>query len=407
MRWYLIFTLRTVLFVVGVYLFSHIFFYETQEKKFQRWLENLWLKIDYLQEQAISRHLAFMRVTAGALTSIGDKLFGPQLFSIQSLGVSICLSFVFMNVYHLISEWRYSNSPDIFATDGLANLIFYSFWGLVPFFLNKEWKLSCSAYSFLPEFKSAQCIYMTKTIGGKERWFNNLFFGLKELGVICVCAPIWINLWFAFIIYWIYQDYICPCTLTIPELGPEMNAVMFGIMTMATAIAAVSTTLSVIFIFVTRLSLKRISVTNSAVKAIFLLLIGCIPVIVFYGFFKLSLLSLDIFSSPVSGSANSTAAFDRNTWIIVAMFLSLLVAVFVNIAFVFATVIFLLFAVILLIHRFLWPSIARPVYRLQQIGTGKRSALFASLGLMLMLIGIGKIEWLDNILKYIVHLFTA
>src|SRR6266567_8001921 len=90
--------LRLALGGAGILLIYASFSRETEEGHVQSLLEEWWLRIDEMKKQAISRHLAFMKVLASVMTRLLDRLFGVRLLSVQSLGVSACYSFVWTGI---------------------------------------------------------------------------------------------------------------------------------------------------------------------------------------------------------------------------------------------------------------------------------------------------------------------
>jgi hypothetical protein len=92
MPYWLIFTLRVLAFILGLSLIYLTFLYKHEEGPVKNKLEDLWIKIDDLQQLALSRQTAFMKVVAETITSGFNLIFGKKLISLQSLIVSVCYS---------------------------------------------------------------------------------------------------------------------------------------------------------------------------------------------------------------------------------------------------------------------------------------------------------------------------
>src|SRR5438128_3844359 len=84
---------RFGLFVFGVVLvYVAVFLYEDEQGKIQNGLEDLWLRLAERQQTALAQHGAFLHIAARIANSWLDRLFGKQLLSLRSIGVSVCYS---------------------------------------------------------------------------------------------------------------------------------------------------------------------------------------------------------------------------------------------------------------------------------------------------------------------------
>lgn len=88
----LIFTLRVLAFLSGVFLIYLTLLYKHEEGQVKNKLEDLWIRVDDFQKIALSRQTAFMKVVAETLTLGFDRVFGKKLISLHSLIVSVCYS---------------------------------------------------------------------------------------------------------------------------------------------------------------------------------------------------------------------------------------------------------------------------------------------------------------------------
>src|SRR5438132_7990868 len=90
-----LFVMRVSAFFVGsVLIYLAVFLYEDEQGRIQNTLEELWLKIDARRQSTASQHVSFMRAIALTVSIQLDRFLGPRLFSVQSIGVSICCSVV-------------------------------------------------------------------------------------------------------------------------------------------------------------------------------------------------------------------------------------------------------------------------------------------------------------------------
>ena len=98
-----------------------LFLYETEHRLVQSRLEDLWIRIDDLRAQLVRRHIAFLRVAALAASRFLDSLFGRSFLSLRFFGVSACFSLIallvmsrLMNMLlqYLMSTHLYSTAPN-------------------------------------------------------------------------------------------------------------------------------------------------------------------------------------------------------------------------------------------------------------------------------------------------------
>jgi FtsH-binding integral membrane protein len=126
------FTLHTLGIVVGLLLVSTKLLYKSEQGKLQSKLEDLWIRIDDLQKQALSRQTAFMGVVAETLTARFDRNFGKKLISLQSLIVSVChaVATLILGIILLEKYSRTFNDPSL-----ILIFFIYLFTGLYPTFI--------------------------------------------------------------------------------------------------------------------------------------------------------------------------------------------------------------------------------------------------------------------------------
>jgi hypothetical protein len=95
----LIFVLRAVTTAAGgVLCYAALFLYETEEEAIQNTLEAWWISIDDVARVAVSRHEAFVRTAAILANTMLTKLFGRRLISMRAVGASACLSLCSLTV---------------------------------------------------------------------------------------------------------------------------------------------------------------------------------------------------------------------------------------------------------------------------------------------------------------------
>lgn len=134
-RDFLTFALRTSLFSAGVLLFYASLSYETEEGKIQNLLEEWWIKVDDYQRQALSKHIAFLKMLASVSTRVLDQLFGPSLMSPQAIGVSLCLCSLCIGLLSIPVQ-RIAPRPSLSVSSSLWIVFSSGLYGIIPAFYN-------------------------------------------------------------------------------------------------------------------------------------------------------------------------------------------------------------------------------------------------------------------------------
>jgi len=119
-------TLHIALTVLGIGTLYLLTVREDERGRIEDYLSRLWKRIYKLRAKALSRHLTFLRVTSGAITSFMDILFGPDLFSLQANGVSVALAFFCLNFYMFLSHGKKDSDYLFNVTSFLALALFPS-----------------------------------------------------------------------------------------------------------------------------------------------------------------------------------------------------------------------------------------------------------------------------------------
>ena len=135
--------LFTFLHAFGIVFFcAGLFLYEDEEQKFQNRIEQWWIKLDDKQKESRSRVASFMQEIA-RLTGKGfDKVFGPRLFSLRMIPISIFLSFAsFLLLVLLMFPWLKQRPP----TSPYGVFLFFVCFlalALVPALVENKWLLA-------------------------------------------------------------------------------------------------------------------------------------------------------------------------------------------------------------------------------------------------------------------------
>jgi hypothetical protein len=135
-RNFLILVLRVAIFFSGILLIYASLSYETEEGKIQSRLEEWWIRVDDYTQQALSWHVALLKTLASVTSVILDQLFGPRLFSVQSIGVSLCLSSVCIGILSLVVG-RINPNPNLTVSSSVWLIVTSGAYAIIPLFLQR------------------------------------------------------------------------------------------------------------------------------------------------------------------------------------------------------------------------------------------------------------------------------
>jgi hypothetical protein len=94
-----------------LFLYMATFLYKDEREGIQNYLDEAWKKLRKRQGIAISRHVAFMQTVADLTSALFDRIFGEHYFSLRALTVSICLSTLSLLVSFFIQMFYESGLP--------------------------------------------------------------------------------------------------------------------------------------------------------------------------------------------------------------------------------------------------------------------------------------------------------
>lgn len=364
---FIIIMLRVLASMGGLlFIYAAVFLYEDEQGKLQNKLEDWWIRIEDTQRTMLSRHTNLMRYLAGVMTSVIDRLFGARLLSIQSVGVSICYSYAsvifvsilyillvkFVGVKYLDIENTFQHMPIVVALFLLIistiTMFFFLFLGTLPSFTSRiVWQVLWSVL-----------------LGG--------FFIL------------WLISMYSMSLIWATDE---------PDISPpKLTAIMFAVLLVG---LGASSAFSTAFIAITRKILRWSSGLDSASKitAVILLNSALSIVLIAAPLFWIHTIIESDWISNLESDLSEMAGF--------AMFAILGGAAFFtavsNTIPALLSILFVGFALIMLVHQLLWPLLLRPIYALQRLGIAKRSKLLGTVGALLVTAGIGKWAWVEKI----------
>ncbi len=325
--------LRIIAAILGVAFCFLPFLYEEKDRKLDALdvkvrdvLSEWWIKIDDAKKYNLSRHTMFMRVVAGLAASVFDRLFGRNLFSFQSIAVSACYGLASIslctNFFLAIGFNTYSYKPNISKL--IAFTVLFFVLGTFPMFSQKRWwRILWYLLLLIMPLIMSVAISVTGRIGARILTGN-----VGPGGSVAIR--------YAQLIY----------------------SILFSGLVINFACNAG-------FIVIPRKALRWSSGLDSFLKITGIILLNI-------------LLAVALISGPILiGMIFVEPGLGPIT------ILSLIVAYSNTINFL-AALIFIILAVIMLVHRVFYPVLARPIYFLQRAGLIRRKNLAFTIGIALL-----------------------
>jgi len=347
------FTLKIMLTVFGAMCVSIAFLLrEDEEGRIQNRLENLWIKIDDLQKQAVSRHIAFIRTVSDAVSNLFNRVFGSKIFSIRSFCISTCLSIalIFLTIF---SFNYFTGKRDSILYELLGTGIIILIYGIV---------------------------------------------------VALITDRKWLRVWYAGFCYFIYAKYLQYTYEFISASISSSNPLPVLVLLMMILGLGGGSVVFALLIGIVRKSLVWLSKSNSLLKLILIILLNSLPMLSVYIGAHSVIYSLIFYEAADKAGFTSGAGQWWSLGIVLMSLFFLVCIIITNLIFTFSAIIFIALSIAVLLHKAFWPVLERPIYALQRFGVIQRRKTVAGLGVLLILASWGK--W-DIILKMLDKLILS
>jgi hypothetical protein len=330
-----------------VCLYLALFLYRDERDEIQNRLEDLWKNLHIRQVIALSIQVAFMQTVAERTSRLFDATFGKKYFTVRSFVVSVSLSM----------------ASATFAMAVIVSLIVGGFPGWSP-------EMEIIVASFVVFLGLAITLYFIPQLAERRIVLALvLLLALPEIFAI----------------------------LKSEQLHPHMNPTLWTmyVFLFAPLLLLMSFACDICFIAGTRWAVDFVSKTESFWK-MFVLIASNIVLAV----------ALVIFpfwwggrSSPIVAEVigpRGSNYVDPHVYVLMLSILNLVDGL--------VAAIFILLALLMIIHRMAWPALARPVFALADMGIVQHRKLTACLGLALLGVSAGK---LPEVVKQLLDLFTT
>jgi hypothetical protein len=342
MRQLLHIPLRLVAGLVSLLLLYMAFFlYKDEREGIQNYLDEAWKKLRKKQRSAISRHVAFMQTVADLTSELFDRIFGERYFSLRAFTVSICLSTLSLLVSFLIQKLYESGVP-VDGAEMLAAVILVAIVVIVIVIF-----VICLVLSI-----------RFPTLSKRKAWFFIVF----SAALIVTVDILWdeeadLTVWYL-------------ATLIAGSAG-----VLF-----------VSFACDIGFMAVTRQGLRWASALKSVPKIVGIVTLNLLiaAILLVYPFWW-SNQQLDYerganVLGSLTGAYNPVARVGKTVHLLSSS----------NLVDALGASAFIIFGLLMLLHRVFWPLFARPVYALADLGVIGHRKLLGTVGLALLGYATGK-----------------
>jgi hypothetical protein len=337
MAHYFFLALNVFCVLLGVALIVvRLFLYESDQGRIESKIQDVWIRIDDLKPQVISRHVSFMRTMADLVGRGLDKIFGQPLLSIQMLVVSICyaIATALMSLQLLAFYGHQGVKVEL-----LKLLLFYVVAGTFPVFARAVFK----------EQRTAIVIW------------------LAVLGTLT------------------YTEILSPLVALVQIIYSSEVAYLTSFIWALCGVILVSLLFYSTSIWLFRKSLRAIRDAESATRISILGLVNTLPIIALYVSTKIILFVIERTPTINQTSIDPTnkEAFARlwgqwGTKIDTTLVLLLVALYFFNSVFIISAVIFVLFSAFMLLHNAFWPVISRWFMRVKGTQLSERGEFFLS-----------------------------
>lgn len=329
------FVVRPIEAVVGLFLvLSAILLYPNEEGQIQSKFEDFWIRVDDYQKLALSKHASFMTSVANLESGLLDRLFGQRLVSVQLLCVSLFLSAGVPGLLAFIWGVKFDHADR------------FSFGSRF---------LGVSISSFVVAL-AAVLLQKNKT------WRRSAY----------VAAALFLGFWAKYT----YPNYPHHLHHHVPSLVDSLLSTIAAEMVMVVVVLlpmSAGVAFDTAFIIATRVLLRWAGKMTSSAKVSAIIVANCLLAVLLES-------PLLIFARVyMQGKLPSVNSAWGNFLVFIGIFTSL-----GNVFDVCFALLFVFLAVMLLLHRCVWPLLNRSLFRVTYIGTNGRRAILLTTGVALL-----------------------
>ncbi len=355
----IIYILRALSIVFGAILcYGAAFLYEDEEAKVQNILENWWIRVDDLKRVVVYRHSAITRAAAEFAGTILDRIFGKKFISLRAIAVAGCLSLTSLHFVAVVVTNGIGQRPQGYHID-------------LSKFAN-SWDAFYAAFADLLHVIAA--MFFTLALPSNPIFMH--LIGICAIIAVALAALIERFCWLPLVTFSVFLGvYLCAPLISKPY--PEIVAFPFLVL----SAVAIGVACDVIAVALARILLRWQADWTSLIRTFFAAMLQL-------------LMAIALFALPLA-----TGFWIMNLWRgsyiwWLSMFgWAMTISPSTNLLSAIMALAFFGAAMVLAIHRLIWPLITRPLYRLARGGVFRTPAARTALlgvGVGLILLGIGK-----------------
>lgn len=343
-----------------VCLYMAVFLYRDERDRIQNHLEDWWQKIRNKQATALSRHVALMQTVGDLTTRLYDRTFGESSFSVRAIVVSVCFSMVSL----------------LFTLDAL--------------YIRANGLPTLSDKADMPIFGSLIIFLILSVVSVKKPELAKRKLWLGFVFILALLQLMWL--------------------LGEEEFDPHRSPITFIALLIlySSGILVLSFACDILFIGAGRWVVRRAAAMNNFWK------ISCVIVLNLSIAIGLCIYPLMWGSDRVVEEVNAQVVM----YSLAIMFSDppphpgphillgqcVIIASASNAIDGLLASVFVVLAILMVVHRIIWPILARPVYALADLGMIQQRKLLGCVGLALLGFGIGK---LPEFVKQVISIFVG
>lgn len=355
----IIYILRALSIAFGaLFCYGAAFLYEDEEAKVQNVLEKWWIRIDDLKRVAVSRHSAITRTAAEFAGTILDRIFGKKIISLRAIAVAGCLSLASLHFVAVVITNGIGQRPPGYHID-------------LSKFAN-PWDAFYAAFIDLLHVIAA--MFFTLALPSNPIFMH--LIGICAIIAVVLAALIERLCWLPLVTFSVFVGvYLCAPLISKPY--PEIVAFPFLVL----SAVVLGMACDVIAVALARILLRWQADWTSLVRTFFAAMLQL-------------LMAIALFALPLAtGFRIMNLCKGSSIWWLSMFGWAMTISPATNLLSAIMALAFFGAAMVLVIHRLIWPIITRPLYRLARGGVFRTPAARTALlgvGVGLILFGIGK-----------------
>jgi hypothetical protein len=357
---YTLLALKILCFLTGVFIICvRLFLYESEQGKIESKIQDLWNSVREFHPTALSRHVSFMNFIAGSVDKVLNNIFGTRVVSLEAMAVSVCYSIASVFLVLLVLQ-------KLFLHQSL-----FSFYSLLFLYLG---------------------------LGSAPLFFRIAYPNHSKRLIL---------IWLVAMITSAYWQFLAPAIGVVQLVYQSQYSFFTSFVVGSLFCITIAFGSYFISIVVLRITIRRVSTSKSLLRIALILLLNLFPIVAIYGLIKGLEFKFEHWSSltainpsqitPDNPEALKQLLSSWNNLLDVMLVILLMAFVFFELIFSISALLSLLLSMFLIVHRLVWPIVLRVLDAAQRHKIIREGRVLLICGTLLIIIGIGKFEWIEKI----------